>query len=210
MPAAEKPRSRPPAPSSRPSCPRCRGVLTATSAGKGFLCIACNGELIDHATLAARIEEARARHKQGAGAATPPAGTGAASSHLEAEIRYLACPVCKEPMNRMNFGRRSGVIVDVCKEHGTWLDEGERARVMGFVVAHGLDTEVAVAGGADGAAHPDGAALSPENAAFVRRAEALMTAESLGAQQRASLGLEVADDLLGLLFGSRWSRFERW
>ena len=28
-------------------------------------------------------------------------------------------------MNRVNFGAKSGVIVDRCKEHGVWLDGGE-------------------------------------------------------------------------------------
>jgi Zn-finger nucleic acid-binding protein len=28
-------------------------------------------------------------------------------------------------MHRVNFGAKSGVIVDRCKEHGVWLDGGE-------------------------------------------------------------------------------------
>jgi len=35
-------------------------------------------------------------------------------------------------MNRINFGRTSGVIVDVCKKHGTWFDGGELTQVIAF------------------------------------------------------------------------------
>ena len=31
-------------------------------------------------------------------------------------------------MNRMNFGRLSGTVVDVCSGHGTFLDAGELHR----------------------------------------------------------------------------------
>jgi len=40
-------------------------------------------------------------------------------------ISYIKCPVCEQLMHRVNFGTKSGVIVDRCKEHGVWLDGGE-------------------------------------------------------------------------------------
>jgi Zn-finger nucleic acid-binding protein len=42
-------------------------------------------------------------------------------------------------MNRKNFAEVSGVIVDVCKKHGTWFDLGELPRVLAFVAAGGLE-----------------------------------------------------------------------
>ena len=42
-------------------------------------------------------------------------------------------------MNRVNFGKVSGVIVDVCKLHGTWFDGGELTLVVSFVAAGGLE-----------------------------------------------------------------------
>jgi hypothetical protein len=42
-------------------------------------------------------------------------------------------------MNRKNFGSVSGVIVDVCKQHGTWFDLGELPRVLAFVAGGGMD-----------------------------------------------------------------------
>jgi len=46
---------------------------------------------------------------------------------------YLKCPVCSEMMNRTNYGARSGVVIDRCREHGIWLDGGELRRLMEWV-----------------------------------------------------------------------------
>ena len=56
-----------------------------------------------------------------------------------AGVRYLACPSCTKIMNRENFGHRSGVIIDVCKGHGVWLDRGELHSVLAFVDSGGLE-----------------------------------------------------------------------
>jgi hypothetical protein len=42
-------------------------------------------------------------------------------------------------MLRRNFGKVSGIIVDVCTAHGTWFDCGELARILSFVVHGGLE-----------------------------------------------------------------------
>jgi Zn-finger nucleic acid-binding protein len=41
-------------------------------------------------------------------------------------------------MNRINFAHSSGVILDICKKDGVWLDRGELQRVVGFVEQGGL------------------------------------------------------------------------
>jgi Zn-finger nucleic acid-binding protein len=45
-------------------------------------------------------------------------------------VSYIKCPVCSQLMNRVNFGVRSGVIIDRCKTHGVWLDGGELRHLM--------------------------------------------------------------------------------
>ncbi len=52
-------------------------------------------------------------------------------------VKYIKCPVCSKHMNRINFGARSGVIVDKCKEHGIWLDGGELKQIMEWTKAGG-------------------------------------------------------------------------
>jgi Zn-finger nucleic acid-binding protein len=42
-----------------------------------------------------------------------------------AEVTYRKCPHCRDIMTRINFGGRSGVIIDRCIKHGVWLDHGE-------------------------------------------------------------------------------------
>jgi Zn-finger nucleic acid-binding protein len=54
-------------------------------------------------------------------------------------VRYRPCPRCRKLMNRMNFGRLSGAIVDVCRGHGTFLDRGELRDVVRFILEGGLD-----------------------------------------------------------------------
>ena len=42
-------------------------------------------------------------------------------------------------MNRVNFARSSGVILDICKADGVWFDREELRRVVEFVRAGGLE-----------------------------------------------------------------------
>ncbi len=52
-------------------------------------------------------------------------------------LRYRACPACGDMMNRSLFGKRSGVIVDRCRSHGTWLDPGELRQLLAWTQAGG-------------------------------------------------------------------------
>jgi hypothetical protein len=42
-------------------------------------------------------------------------------------------------MNRQNFLKRSGVIVDTCLHHGTWFDDDEARRAGEYVAAGGKE-----------------------------------------------------------------------
>jgi len=52
-------------------------------------------------------------------------------------FRYIKCPECGRIMNRINFGYRSGVVMDQCKDHGVWLDNGELIHLMEWKKAGG-------------------------------------------------------------------------
>jgi Zn-finger nucleic acid-binding protein len=52
-------------------------------------------------------------------------------------VRYERCPVCGTYMNRVNFGSRSGVVVDRCKGHGVWLDGGQLRQLLEWKKAGG-------------------------------------------------------------------------
>lgn len=52
-------------------------------------------------------------------------------------VSYIKCPICGKLMNRVNFGTKSGVIVDRCKDHGVWLDGGELRHLFEWMKAGG-------------------------------------------------------------------------
>jgi Zn-finger nucleic acid-binding protein len=52
---------------------------------------------------------------------------------------YIKCPCCRVVMNRRQFAAGSGVIVDVCKKHGTFFDAGELPAIVDFVMQGGLE-----------------------------------------------------------------------
>jgi Zn-finger nucleic acid-binding protein len=54
-----------------------------------------------------------------------------------APVRYRPCPQCGELMNRNLQGKRSGVVVDRCRDHGLWLDAGELRALMEWARAGG-------------------------------------------------------------------------
>jgi len=60
-----------------------------------------------------------------------------------APVRYRPCPSCSTLMNRSLHGKRSGVVVDRCRDHGLWLDAGELRQLMEWARAGGalLDQE---------------------------------------------------------------------
>lgn len=119
----------------RARCPACRGAMQWITVGDLDLleCEACDGTWIE----ATAFERLCASHESRAailhGSAAAPAVVGAQPT------RYRPCLRCGTMMNRMNFGRRSGTVVDVCRGHGTFLDRGELHQVVRFVHGGGLD-----------------------------------------------------------------------
>lgn len=115
-------------------CPTCKVELVAVDAGVGSVldCGRCGGQFVDHGTLRALLER-KPRPESGR------AGGLSVDNPLRHPVVYRACPHCAELMSRKNFGRRSGVIVDVCSPHGTWFDAEELPRVLAFVENGGLE-----------------------------------------------------------------------
>jgi Zn-finger nucleic acid-binding protein len=118
-----------------PRCPRCNGSLGEAPLGDVMAlgCGACGGVFLDRATTQLLGDPTSdGRHRRLAfprGEAPPP----------EAEVRYLMCPTCQQRMNRQAFLGGSGVVVDVCKDHGVWFDRGELGAVVTFVESGGLE-----------------------------------------------------------------------
>jgi len=119
-------------------CPRCHADMEAVVIGGSKVreCPKCEGIWTDAETLRQICAD---QEKQAAvlGLPTPlPTNEGV---EIERQIRYLPCPVCGDMMNRINFANFSGVIIDVCRQHGTWFDRDELRRIVEFIRAGGLD-----------------------------------------------------------------------
>jgi Zn-finger nucleic acid-binding protein len=54
-------------------------------------------------------------------------------------VRYLKCPQCARLMNRKQYSEGSGVILDICAEHGLWFDRGELRRIIEFIRGGGVE-----------------------------------------------------------------------
>jgi Zn-finger nucleic acid-binding protein len=129
------------------ACPRCAAALVeaATLGGLGaHACPECGGVFADRAAVAALSSGTLA-----------PAAEPVLPARKVDTSGYIKCPVCDDLMKRVNFGRRSGVLVDVCVDHGTWFDADEIDRVAAFLASGGL-----VRGG--GSALDEGPQLSAE------------------------------------------------
>jgi Zn-finger nucleic acid-binding protein len=121
----------------RQRCPRCRVDLQAVVVGTTGLreCPRCDGIWADVDSLK-QICADRERQSAVLGA---PGMVPEPKDRTPEVVRYVPCPVCKTLMNRIQFARCSQVIVDVCKQHGTWFDKDELSRIVEFIRNGGLD-----------------------------------------------------------------------
>ncbi|HEY1955377.1 MAG TPA: zf-TFIIB domain-containing protein [Polyangiaceae bacterium] len=109
-------------------CPRgCGGLVAAWDLSE---CERCGGIFVSKETLAALVTRHRGPERKTS--IVPPAPA-------PDTVVYLPCPACNARMNRTIFGKSSGVIVDVCKTHGTWFDARELTASLAFVERGGIE-----------------------------------------------------------------------
>jgi|SRR5918911_476121 Zn-finger nucleic acid-binding protein len=119
-------------------CPRCRVGMEAIAVGSASLreCVRCDGMWVDVASFEQICEEREEQTALLGAAALVPKQTITAEPN---KVRYVPCPECGQLMNRVNFARCSGVIVDVCKGHGTWFDRDELQQIIEFIRKGGME-----------------------------------------------------------------------
>jgi len=118
-------------------CPGCEKPLLRGELGEFVLheCGKCFGLWVDKDTFERICRDAE-QEAFSFGSPDPSAepGTGALP-----KIRYVRCPHCRKFMNRVQFAECSGVVVDVCRDHGTWFDAHELQRIVQFIRGGGMD-----------------------------------------------------------------------
>jgi Zn-finger nucleic acid-binding protein len=122
------------------ACPCCEALMPPQSVAGIPVneCTSCGGLWVpgDHFDrLVAHAAQARRQRDPVAALAAPPRVKGA--NPLSQKVQYRRCPTCGVQMLRRNFQRSSGVILDVCTEHGTWLDADELEQITGFILSGG-------------------------------------------------------------------------
>lgn len=121
-------------------CPRCRIDMDSMAiAGEQMReCETCNGVWLEVASFE-RICANREEQAAVLGAASPAPSQQVNPDSQGNRVRYSPCPQCGQMMNRINFARCSGVIVDVCRGHGTWFDQDELRAIVEFIREGGLE-----------------------------------------------------------------------
>lgn len=122
----------PPVGSTNHRCPRCDEPLFSQTVG-GFpveVCDACMGMWIEHGVIEniyADAPKGLTPHRP-----LPLPQTDTIERSGPKPKAYIPCPECAKMMNPQNYGVRSGVIIDVCREHGVWFDADELNKILQF------------------------------------------------------------------------------
>jgi Zn-finger nucleic acid-binding protein len=118
-------------------CPRCRSAMQVVTVGKQKVleCATCLGLWLTPNSFE-KICADKEEHSAVLGSASL---ANANRTVPETKVNYIPCPECSQLMNRANFARCSGVIIDLCKKHGIWFDSNELSRIVEFIRSGGLE-----------------------------------------------------------------------
>jgi Zn-finger nucleic acid-binding protein len=115
-------------------CPRCKTNLQRITAADIPLdeCPHCGGLWISVAAFDKICSDAETK--------TAASGIDVPRPAPPADIRvhYLNCPRCSKLMNRSNYGGGSGIVINVCKLDGIWLDRDEMREIIDFIRSGGM------------------------------------------------------------------------
>jgi Zn-finger nucleic acid-binding protein len=119
-------------------CLRCKVEMLSVKIGTIGVreCSDCAGLWLDVSSFERICAD---REEQAAVLGTASPATQSSISNTSSRITYAPCPECTQLMNRVNFARCSGVIVDICKRHGIWFDRDELSHIVEFIRGGGLD-----------------------------------------------------------------------
>ena len=184
-------------------CPRCTTPMHARRVEDTVIdeCERCHGIFLDQLAVKRLVEDRKQTRAEAILGALPPADpTKTSPLPAPGERMYVKCPACKQLMNRKLFSGGSGVIIDVCRAHGVYFDQGELPRVIEFVMKGGLET----AHKKEIARLKDEARGAQANAQFAAMMAGRSSSHTLKASSAAAGSYGVSNafvDLLSGLFG---------
>lgn len=118
-------------------CPVCKTELNSRMmAGVSFAeCARCAGMWLEPGCFDQVCGHARDARKGVPAPQAPPQVEPVGEA-----FAYRSCPECDDMMVRRNFGQRSGVIIDVCRGHGVWVDHRELEEIVRWIRAGGEES----------------------------------------------------------------------
>jgi Zn-finger nucleic acid-binding protein len=169
-------------------CPRCKSEMRVVTVGnsKVLECAACLGLWLRTEAFE-RICADREQHAAVLGKASIAEIDRAVRQE---KVKYVPCPECLQLMNRANFARCSGVIIDICKQHGIWFDRDELSRIIAFIRSGGLEMS----------REREKRSLEEERRRLQQERSSVPPLTDFGNSERAS-GIASASDLLRMLLG---------
>ena len=116
-------------PDTKALCPRCNIALEITNLRDNELdiCPSCHGMWLDTMEFKHLISKRDVYDDDSV------SKTFQKKAIPKKEIKYLPCPRCKNLMIKQNFKKVSGVIIDLCRLHGVWLNAGELDQIRSFI-----------------------------------------------------------------------------
>lgn len=120
-------------------CPSCRKLMSEARVGTLSLseCTACSGVWVSARSFEQLCADREAQTAVLHGGALR--GQTGADVVAETRVRYRPCPSCRKLMNRVKFASGANVVLDICREHGTFFDRDELHRVVTFIQGGGLE-----------------------------------------------------------------------
>jgi len=121
-------------------CPDCGGLMPPRALADVPLneCPGCNGVWVQGDAFERLVGRAvEAVRKKDLGELPGRAPRQAGANPAAQAVRYRKWPECAGFMQRRNYRKCSGIILDRCHAHGTWLDADELEQIAGFIVANG-------------------------------------------------------------------------
>lgn len=122
-------------------CPGCSASMPPSQVGGVGLneCPRCNGLWVPGENFTLLVQRAAETRRHAEKVSTPRVRGG---NPADRAVRYRKCPECETYMHRTNYRRSSGVVLDICHEHGTWLDADELEEIAGFILSGGTTSSV--------------------------------------------------------------------